>query len=49
MQFLGKIKKVASLYAFIQNAKVAGQPHIFGRHISKIGPNPNVLAYSKRS
>jgi len=31
----------------IQNAKVAENPHRFGRHRSKIGPNPNVLAYSK--
>jgi len=47
MQFLGAIKKVASLGAFIQNAVVAGKPHRFGRHRRKIGPNPNVLAYSK--
>jgi len=47
MQFLGAIKKVASLFAFIQNAKVAGKFHIFGRQRSKIGPNPNVLAQSK--
>jgi len=45
MQFLGAITKVASLGAFIQNAKVAETPHRFGRHRSKIGPNPNVLAY----
>jgi len=44
MQFLGAIKKVASPFAFIQNAKVAEKSHIFGRHRSKIGPNPNVLA-----
>jgi len=31
MQFLGAIKKVASLGAFIPNAKVAGKPHSFGR------------------
>jgi len=48
MQFLGAIKKVASLGAFI-NAKMAGNPQRFGRHRSKIGPNPNVLAYSKSS
>jgi len=49
MQFLGAIKKVASLDAFIQNAKVAEKLHRFGRARSKIGPNPNVLAYSKSS
>jgi len=43
MQFLGAIKKVASLNAQRQNAKVAEKPHRFGRHQSKIGPNPNVL------
>jgi len=32
MQFLGVIKKVASPFAFIQNAKVAGKFHGFGRH-----------------
>jgi len=47
MQFLGAIKKVASLDVPRQNAKVAEKPHRFGRHRSKIGPNPNVLAYSK--
>jgi len=41
MQFLGAIKKVASLGSFIQNAKVAENPHSFGRHRSKIGPHPN--------
>jgi len=49
MQFLGAIKKVASLGAFIQNAKVADKPHRFGRNRSKIGPNFNVLAYFKRA
>jgi len=44
MLFLGAIKKVASPCAFIQNAKVAGKPHIFGRHRSKAGPNPTVVA-----
>jgi len=44
MQFLGAMKKVVSPFAFIQNAKVAEKFHIFGRHRSKIGPNPNVLA-----
>jgi len=44
MQFEGAMKKVASPFAFIKNAKVAGKYHIFGRHRSKIGPNPNVLA-----
>jgi len=47
MQFLGAIKKVASLGAFIQNAKAVETPHRFGRHRSKIGLNSNVLAYSK--
>jgi len=47
VHFLVVIKKVASLGAFIQNAKVAENPHRFGRHWSKIGPIPNVLAYSK--
>jgi len=32
MQFLGAIKKVASLGAFIQNAQVVENPHRFGRH-----------------
>jgi len=49
MQFLGSIKKVASLGAFIQNAKMAENPKGFGRHRSKICPNPNVVAYSKSS
>jgi len=49
MQFLGAIKKVASLGAFIQNAKVAEKPHRSGRHRSKMNPNPNVFAYSKSS
>jgi len=47
VQFLGARKKVASLGAFIQNAKVAENPHRFGRHRSKTGLNPNVLAYSR--
>ena len=49
MQFLGVIKKVASLGAFTQKAKVSEEPHRLGRHRNKIGPNPNVLAYSKSS
>jgi len=32
MQFLGAMKKVASTSAFMQNAKVAEQPHRFGSH-----------------
>ena len=44
MQFLGAIKKVASPFALITNAKVAGKSHIFGNHRSKIVPNPNVFA-----
>jgi len=44
MQFLGAIKKVASPFAFIQNAEVAKRSHIFGRQRSKIGLNPNILA-----
>jgi len=47
MQFLRAIKKVASPFAFIQNAKVAEKSHIFGRHRSKKGLNPNVPAQSK--
>jgi len=47
MQFLGAIKKVSSLDVPHQNTKVAGKPHRFGHHRSKIGLNPNVLAYSK--
>jgi len=47
MQFLGAIKKVASLGAFTQNAKVAENPHRFRRRRSKIGLNPTVLAYCK--
>jgi len=49
MQSLGAMKKVASLGAFIQNVRMAKTPQRFGRHRSKIGPNPNVLAYSKSS
>jgi len=49
MQFLRALKKVASLGAFMHNAKVAEKPHRFDRHRSKIGPNPNVLAYYKSS
>jgi len=49
MQFLGAIKKGARACAFVQNAEVAEALHIFGRHQSKIGPNPNVLTYSKNS
>ena len=49
MQFLGAMKKVANLDVPRQNTKVAEKPHRFGRHRSKIGPNPNVLAYSKSS
>jgi len=44
IQFLGAIKNLASPFAFIQNAEVAEKSHIVGRHRSKIGPNPNVLA-----
>jgi len=44
MQFLGAILKVASPFAFVQNAKVAEKSDIFGRHRSNICPNPNVLA-----
>jgi len=47
MQFLGAIKKVASLGAFMQHAKLAETSHRFGRHRSKIGANPNILAYLK--
>jgi len=47
MQFLGAITKLASLGAFIQNAKVAEKLNRFSPHRSKIGPNLNVLAYSK--
>jgi len=49
IQFLCAIKKVASLDVPRQNAKVARKLHRFGRHRSKICPNPNVLAYSKSS
>jgi len=48
-QFIAAIKKVASLGAFIQNAKVAENPHRLGCHRSKVDLNPNVLAYSKSS
>jgi len=47
MQFLGAIKKVANLGAFVQNAKVAENPHRFGLHRSRVGPNPNILEYFK--
>ena len=49
MQFLGAIKKVASLDVPHQSAKVARKNLRFGRHRSKIDSNPNVLAYSKSS
>jgi len=42
MQSLGAIKKVASLGAVIQNAKVAEKLYRFGRHRGKIGPNRGV-------
>ena len=32
---------------FHTKRKVVEKPHRFGRHWTKIGPNPNVLAYSK--
>jgi len=44
MQFFSSTKKVASPFAFIQHAEVAEKSHIVGRHRSKIGPKPNVLA-----
>ena len=47
MQFLGAIKKVASLGAVIQNAKMAENPRRFGRHEAK--RSENVLVYSKSS
>ena len=47
MQFLGTIKKVATPFAFIQNAEAAEKSRLFGRHRSKIGPNPNVLAIKR--
>ena len=47
MHFLGTIKKLASLFPWLQNAKWRKTPHNFGRHRTKIGPNSNVLAYSK--
>jgi hypothetical protein len=43
MQFLGAIKKVASLGAFIQNAHVAEKSNRFGCQRTKIGLSPNVL------
>ena len=49
MQVLGAIKKVASPFAFIQNAKMAETPQRFGHHRSKIGLIPNVLAFFKSS
>jgi len=45
MQFLGATQKVASPCALIQNTKTVENPHRFGCHRSKIGPNPKVLAY----
>jgi len=40
MQFLGAIKKVASLGAFIQNAKVAEKSNRFGRHLNGVVVGP---------
>jgi len=45
MQFFGAIKKVASLDPWRQNAKWQNQR--FDCHRTKIGPNPNILAYIK--
>ena len=45
--FLGAIKKVAGLGTFHTKRKVAEKPDRFGRHLTKVGPNPNVLVYSK--
>jgi len=39
-QFLGAIENMASLGTFDKTET----PHKFGRHRTKIGPNPNVLA-----
>jgi len=49
LQFLGAINKVESLghSDFVQIEKVVENSHRFGRLRSKIGLNPNVLAYSK--
>jgi len=47
MQFLGTIKKLASLVPEATKCKVVENTHNFGRHRTKIGPNPDVLGYSK--
>jgi len=49
IQFFGAIKEVASQDIPRQNANVTENPHTFDHHRSKIGPNPNVLPYSKSS
>jgi len=47
MQFLGAIKKWEVRALLYKKAKVAEKTHRFGRHRSRTGPKPSVLAYSK--
>jgi len=47
MQFLKTIKKGGKSVPEATKCKVAENPHNFGRHRTKIGPNPNVFAYFK--
>jgi len=47
MQFLGTIKKLASLFPRLQIAKQRKPPTRLDCHRTKICPNPNVLAHSK--
>jgi hypothetical protein len=46
MQFLGTTKKLASLFPRLQNAKRRKTPTDLTVNETKIGPIPNVLAYS---
>jgi len=49
MQFLGHKynKKAGKFVPEATKCKVAENPHNFGRHRTKISPNPNVLASSR--
>ena len=47
MQFLGTIKKLASLVPEATKCKVVENTHNFGRHRTKIGPNPTFWHVSR--
>jgi len=46
MQFLGAIKKSGKSGPVAPKRKVAKNLRTFDCHRTKIGPNPNILAYS---